>query len=40
MDFCRSYNAGEIDQQALTAKTVQYGFVNVNRTGFVGDFFI
>lgn len=29
LDYCRSYNAGEIDQQSLIAKTVQYGFANV-----------
>lgn len=29
LDFCRSYNTGEIDQQTLIAKTVQYGFANV-----------
>ncbi len=29
LDFCRAFNAGEIDQQTLIAKTVQYGFVNV-----------
>jgi 5-methylcytosine-specific restriction endonuclease McrA len=29
LDFCRAYNTGEIDQQTLIAKTVQYGFVNV-----------
>lgn len=29
LDYCRSYNAGEIDQQTLIAKTVQYGFANV-----------
>ena len=29
LDFCRAFNADEIDQQTLIAKTVQYGFVNV-----------
>ncbi|MFW3963822.1 HNH endonuclease domain-containing protein [Acinetobacter radioresistens] len=29
LDFCRAFNANEIDQQTLIAKTVQYGFVNV-----------
>lgn len=29
MDFCRAFNSGEIDQQALINKTVQFGFVNV-----------
>lgn len=29
LDFCRAFNTGEIDQQTLIAKTVQYGFVNV-----------
>ena len=30
LDFCRSYNAGEIDQQTLITKTVQYGSRKAN----------
>lgn len=29
LDFCRTFNSGEIDQQTLIEKTVQFGFVNV-----------
>ncbi len=29
LDYCRAFNAHEIDQQTLIARTVQYGFVNV-----------
>lgn len=29
LDFCRAFNSGEIDQQTLIEKTVQFGFVNV-----------
>ncbi len=29
LDFCRAFNSGEIDQQTLINKTVQFGFVNV-----------
>ena len=29
LDFCRSFNLGEIDHQTLINKTVQFGFVNV-----------
>lgn len=29
LDFCRAFNSGEIDQQTLIERTVQFGFVNV-----------
>lgn len=29
LDYCRDYNANEIDHQTLIDKTVQFGFVNV-----------